>query len=265
MTAAQWQALQAQLDVLLPLDPAGRQLALQNIARDDVPTAELLQALLAAEDRMPDAPDAVTVARAFATASAGQTVGAFVLDALVGEGGSSVVFRAHRASDFTQTVAIKILRTVSGKDFHTRFQRERDILAGLNHPNIARLYDAGATPDGQPFLVLEHVEGTELVTWARRPHQTLADVVTVMIKVCDAVDYAHRSLLVHRDLKPANILIDELGEPKLLDFGVAKSLPAGFSLDLTYTFLRNGSNIANGIDNRNYTKHSILLTTYYSF
>jgi tetratricopeptide (TPR) repeat protein len=232
MTAAQWQALQAQLDVLLPLDPAGRQLALQNIARDDVPTAELLQALLAAEDRMPDAPDAVTVARAFATASAGQTVGAFVLDALVGEGGSSVVFRAHRASDFTQTVAIKILRTVSGKDFHTRFQRERDILAGLNHPNIARLYDAGATPDGQPFLVLEHVEGTELVTWARRPHQTLADVVTVMIKVCDAVDYAHRSLLVHRDLKPANILIDELGEPKLLDFGVAKLLDSD-SNDLT--------------------------------
>lgn len=233
MSPVQWQALQVHLDALLLLDQTARQAQLDAIASEDPSAAMRLRELLAAEHRMPDAPDAASVARAFTTVAAGQAVGAFVLEDLVGEGGTSVVFRAHRAADFSQTVAIKVLRTVSGEHFFARFLRERDILAGLNHPNIARLYDAGTTDDGQPYLVLEYAEGIDFVAWARQLGRTLADVVAAMIKVCDAVDYAHRRLLVHRDLKPANIMIDASAEPKLLDFGVAKLLDAESATDLT--------------------------------
>lgn len=224
MSPEDWHTLQSHLDVLLPLDASARQQRLDAIAAEVPQLATTLRELLATESRMPEAPDARTVAMAFANVAAGEVLGPFVLDTLLGEGGSSMVYRAHRASDFSQTVAIKVLRSVSGAQFETRFRQERDILASLSHPNIARLFDGGATRDGRPYLVLEYVEGTDFVTWSREPGRSVASVVTAMIKVCDAVDYAHRRLLVHRDLKPANILIDADGEPKLLDFGVAKLL-----------------------------------------
>ncbi|MBL8309255.1 MAG: serine/threonine protein kinase [Burkholderiales bacterium] len=233
MSPEDWHTLQSHLDVLLPLDASARQQRLDAIAAEAPQLATTLCELLATESRMPEAPDVRTVAMAFANVAAGEVLGPFVLDTLLGEGGSSVVYRAHRASDFSQTVAIKVLRSVSGRQFDARFRQERDILASLSHPNIARLFDGGATEDGRPYLVLEYVEGTDFVTWSREPGRSVASVIAAMIKVCDAVDYAHRRLLVHRDLKPANILIDADGEPKLLDFGVAKLLESGASSSVT--------------------------------
>lgn len=233
LTPDDWRELQAYLDTLLPLSSTEREAQLDSIGRGSAAREQILRELLAAEGRVLDAPDARNVAAAFDTSAMGDVVGAFVLDALIGQGGSSDVFRARRASDFSQTVAIKVLRSFSGAEFVARFERERDILAGLHHSHIARLYDAGTTTSGRPYLVLEYAEGKTLIEWAREPGRTLESVVRVMIQVCDAVDYAHRRLLVHRDLKPENILVTASGEPKLLDFGVAKLLESGRSNDLT--------------------------------
>src|SRR5215475_4113343 len=135
------------------------------------------------------------------------------------------VYLAERADgEVEQKVAIKFVR--AGEDlpsFRARFLRERQILASLNHPGIARLLDAGHSA-GQPYLVMEYVEGTRIDAYCA----TFDDrqVVTLFLKVCEAVSYAHRNLIVHRDLKPSNILVDSTGTPKLLDFGISKLLHA---------------------------------------
>ena len=154
----------------------------------------------------------------------GTTCGPYRLLRLLGRGGMGSVYLAERSDgEVRQQVAIKFLHTGGDEPSrHARFLRERQILAGLNHSGIARLLDAGHTPDGQPYLVMEYVDGTAIDVYARRLQ--LRDRLRLFVSVCDAVAHAHRSLIVHRDLKPSNILIDSAGNPKLLDFGVAKLL-----------------------------------------
>ena len=113
--------------------------------------------------------------------------------------------------------------------FHERFLRERRILASLNHPGIARLLDAGHTADGQPYLVMEFIDGVAIDTYCAQ--LDLRGILKLFLAVCEAVSYAHRNLIVHRDLKPSNILVDSAGHPKLLDFGIAKILDAPSSED----------------------------------
>jgi serine/threonine protein kinase/tetratricopeptide (TPR) repeat protein len=150
--------------------------------------------------------------------------GAYELEDLLGCGGMGSVYLARRVDgEVTQRVAIKLLRP--GSDEPTarqRFLQERQILASLNHRNIARLLDAGHREDGQPFLVMEYVEGTTIAEYAS--DLSVRQKIALFLKVCAPVGYLHRNLVVHRDLKPANILIDNEGEPKLLDFGIAKML-----------------------------------------
>jgi serine/threonine protein kinase/tetratricopeptide (TPR) repeat protein len=150
--------------------------------------------------------------------------GAYELEDLLGCGGMGSVYLARRVDgEVTQRVAIKLLRP--GSDEPTarqRFLQERQILASLNHRNIARLLDAGHREDGQPYLVMEYVEGTTIAEYAS--DLSVRQKIALILKVCAPVGYLHRNLVVHRDLKPANILIDIEGEPKLLDFGIAKML-----------------------------------------
>ena len=141
----------------------------------------------------------------------------------IGSGGMGLVYKAVRADDaFAKTVAIKIVHAAPGDaSVLQRFQQERQILARLEHPNIARLLDGGTTSDGLPYLVMEYVEGVTLTNYLAASSLTTRAILQLFEKICAAVSYAHRNLIVHRDLKPANILVTKEGEPKLLDFGVA--------------------------------------------
>jgi tetratricopeptide (TPR) repeat protein/predicted Ser/Thr protein kinase len=156
-----------------------------------------------------------------AAAAEGARFGPYRLGRLLGHGGMGAVYLAERADgEIRQHVAIKFLRP--GADvpsFRERFLRERQILASLNHPGIARLLDVGHR-DGQPYLVMEYIDGTRIdeYTTGLEPRA----VVHLILKVAEAVSYAHRNLIIHRDLKPSNILVDAAGQPKLLDFGIAR-------------------------------------------
>jgi serine/threonine protein kinase len=144
----------------------------------------------------------------------------------IGAGGMGAVFLAERDDgEFSQQVAIKIIRqAIAESEIISRFKRERQILADLNHPNIARLLDGGVSNDGLPFLAMEFVEGEAITKFAARENLSLEDRLKLFLKVCSAVTYAHRNLVIHRDLKPSNILVTDEIEPKLLDFGLAKLL-----------------------------------------
>lgn len=156
----------------------------------------------------------------------GQTIGRYRVIRELGEGGMGVVLLAERIDpDLRQTVALKLARVAFQSEFFARrFVEERQILARLEHANIARLLDGGVTEDGSPYLVMQYVEGVPLDRWCAERQVGLRGKIDLFLKVCGAVEYAHEHLVVHRDLKPANILVTEAGEPMLLDFGTAKLL-----------------------------------------
>jgi serine/threonine-protein kinase len=143
----------------------------------------------------------------------------------IGSGGMGTVFLAERADDtFHQHVAIKLLRGIPTRESTERMRRERQILADLSHPHIARLLDGGSTSRGEPYLVMEYVEGVPINEFCRTRSLSMGDRIRLIQKVCGAVQYAHQRLVIHRDLKPANVLVRADGEPVLLDFGIAKLL-----------------------------------------
>jgi eukaryotic-like serine/threonine-protein kinase len=158
---------------------------------------------------------------------AGTRVGAYRVLELIGVGGMGEVYRAERADgQFEQQVALKLV-TREAAAHRERFQAERQILARLEHPGIARLLDAGLTGDQRPYMVMELVTGQPLLQWCQERHCDLPQRLRLFMAICDAVAYAHRNLIVHRDLKPANVLVSHDGVVKLLDFGVAKLLEKG--------------------------------------
>ncbi|HYA24430.1 MAG TPA: protein kinase [Terriglobales bacterium] len=164
----------------------------------------------------------------------GRRIGPYKIIEIIGEGGMGSVYRAARADDqYQKQVAIKLVRLGLGTPSAlARFRTERQILANLEHPNIARLLDGGATEDGLPYVVMELVEGLAIDEYCNAHRLSLAERLRMFRTVCQAVQYAHQHLVVHRDLKPANILVTADGTPKLLDFGIAKilddeSLPGG--------------------------------------
>src|SRR5271166_5530412 len=155
----------------------------------------------------------------------------------IGRGGMGRVYLAARDDDqFRKLVAVKLVkRGMDTSDLLDRFRRERQILAQLDHPYISRLIDGGSTSQGQPYLVMEYVEGRPIDTYCNQEGLGLRDRLRLFLKVCEAVSYAHRNLVVHRDLKPGNILVSSDGSPKLLDFGVAKLLDPENNPSLTRT------------------------------
>ena len=159
----------------------------------------------------------------------GRTVGPWRLDGVLGVGGMGVVYAAARvAGGFEQAAALKRVRPGVGPDFHARFLRERTVLAGLDHPGVARLLDGGLDAEGIPYLAMERADGEPITTYAGARGLGLDARIRLFLQACDAVAHAHHHLVVHRDLKPAHVLVteDERGEArvKLLDFGIAKLL-----------------------------------------
>ena len=155
----------------------------------------------------------------------GDRLGAWTLLAEIGHGGMGTVFQAQRNDGhFEQMAAIKILRGIPSSEALDRLAQERQILARLSHPNIARLLDGGATASGQPYLVMEYVEGESIDHYCREQQLSLAEILRLLIAVCDSVGFAHQRLIVHCDLKPTNILVNSDGRPLLLDFGIARLL-----------------------------------------
>jgi serine/threonine protein kinase/Tfp pilus assembly protein PilF len=155
----------------------------------------------------------------------GDTIGPYRVLGTLGRGGMAVVYQAERtAAGFSQQVAIKRLPATHSAAVIRRFEQERQILARLDHPHIARLFDGGIDQHGRPYLVMEQVIGEPIDVWCDRRRASLPARIALLATVADAVQSAHQSLVVHRDLKPSNLLVSERGDPKLLDFGIAKLL-----------------------------------------
>ncbi len=155
----------------------------------------------------------------------GTRIGPYRVKEFIGQGGMGAVYLAERDDDFTQKVALKLIRPgFDSAEAVARFRVERQILAHLQHPGIARLLDGGMTADGQPYLVMEYVAGTPITTFCDTNRYPIGQRLRLFRMVCAAVQFAHRNLIVHRDLKPSNILVTQSGEVKLLDFGIAKLL-----------------------------------------
>ncbi len=165
----------------------------------------------------------------------GTVVGAFRIERRIASGGMGTVYEAVRADgQFDQRVAVKIVkRGMDTEDVLRRFKSERQTLAALDHPNIARLIDGGVTGDGRPFLAMEFVAGLAIDQYCDQNRLPVRERLTLLRAVCDAVHHAHQNLIIHRDLKPSNILVTAQGVPKLLDFGIARLLSGGTGAGLT--------------------------------
>jgi serine/threonine-protein kinase len=171
---------------------------------------------------------------------AGQMVGPYRVEARLGEGGTSMVYLAVRADNaYQQKVALKILKYGADRpDLAARFRSERQILASLDHPGLARLLDGGTTEDGRPYLIMERIEGVAIDQYCDQHRLGLDARIDLFRQVCATVQYAHQNLVVHRDIKPSNILVAADGVPRLLDFGIAKllegaKLPGTFETTMT--------------------------------
>jgi tRNA A-37 threonylcarbamoyl transferase component Bud32/tetratricopeptide (TPR) repeat protein len=236
--AAQWSRLSEALDRLLDLDPVECERELESIARDEPEFAAELRELLAAADHegvlergIAQAAPALlnTLAESEGTAEedlTGQRIGSWRVLRRIGRGGMGEVLLAERdGAEFVQQAAVKRLkRGVDSDELLRRFAQERRILASLEHPLIARLLDGGVDDEGRPFFAMEYVPGVPITQYAREARLDARSRVQLMLKVCEAVAYAQRRLIVHRDLKPSNLIVDPRGEPRLLDFGIAKLL-----------------------------------------
>jgi len=235
MDMARWTQIQTLFDAALERDPDERDAFLQTACADDPDLLAEVRSLLAADaDAHPMldslALDAIALPADLLPAgilpAEGERVGPYRVVRPLGRGGMGAVFLAERADgQFEQRVALKLIRGgAASEQIVRRFQRERQILARLQHPHIARLLDGGLTDDGQPYFAMEYVEGVPLDTYCEAYGCSVAQRIRLMRTVCDAVQSAHRQLVVHRDLKPSNILVTEDGTVKLLDFGIAKML-----------------------------------------
>jgi non-specific serine/threonine protein kinase/serine/threonine-protein kinase len=233
MDATRWQQIKTILDKALDATPTARCRYLAEACGADADLRREIEDLLEFEKPetnlleksafsilTEDAP------RAAQKSLIGKQIGRYRIIDELGAGGMGAVYLAERADGaFEQRVALKLIRRAVVSDFVLRrFVNERQILASLEHPNIAHLIDGGTTDDDLPFFVMEYVRGENIVEFARSRNLPLADRLELFRKVCAAVSFAHQNLVIHRDLKPSNILVTKDGTPKLLDFGIAKLL-----------------------------------------
>ncbi|MHC4380662.1 MAG: serine/threonine protein kinase, partial [Planctomycetota bacterium] len=225
-----WKALEVAFAWARTQDPVVRDGFLEELASSFPEILDDLRSMLqdASADRFerPDFHEDVIPAAVGPESRVGDRIGAFEVTGVIASGGMGDVLKARRDDGaFEQVVAIKLLREgLQHGSFADRFLRERQTLAQLHHPNICGLLDGGDTEDGIPYLVMEFVEGLDILQYAEQRRLSIASRVQLAIRICDAVQYAHQHLVIHRDLKPGNILVDEEGHPSLLDFGIAKLL-----------------------------------------
>jgi serine/threonine-protein kinase len=228
-----WDEVKREFHAALDLTGAEREDFLGRIEERDAGLAREVRSLVDAHDSEGEGFEEM-IARErrevlSAAARVGLHCGPYELLKILGEGGMGQVFLARRAdATFRKEVAIKLVKQeLAGDEILRRFRAERQLLAGLDHPGIARLVDGGATEDGVPYLVMEYVPGVPIDKFCDERGLGLEQRLELFRRVCGAVEAAHKSLVVHRDIKPSNVLVTPEGEPKLLDFGVAKILPGG--------------------------------------
>jgi eukaryotic-like serine/threonine-protein kinase len=239
--ARRWEKVEELFAAAAELPPGERSPFLAEACAGDGPLCAEVEALLAADDRAGELDDLLEGAvragwRSLTDGAqgfpwvvegglAGGRIGPYRLERELGRGGMGTVYLAVRDDELRRRVALKVLRRgLDTDDVLRRFRTERQILADLDHPSIARLYDGGTTADGRPYFVLELVEGEALDAWCDRRRLTVPQRLRLFLQVCSAVAHAHGRLVVHRDLKPGNVLVTGEGEVKLLDFGIAKLL-----------------------------------------
>jgi tetratricopeptide (TPR) repeat protein len=215
----------------LAIDDAAERAAF--LEQQDQDTRDELSSLLDAHARSGDFLEEPALAEAvdlvpdlLGSALVGTAIGPWRVDALLHSGGMGSVFEAYRTGeDFRQRAALKLVKVgFESADLVARFSRERQLLAGLEHPNIARLLDGGTTGDGLPWLAMDFVDGAPVDSWADRRRLSLVERLELFDQVLDAIAYLHQNLITHRDIKPSNVLVDRRGQVKVLDFGVASLL-----------------------------------------
>jgi len=239
MTPERWQKIRPILESALELDAARRPEFLDSACADLSLRNEVESLIASHEQAGTDVlnpasspslqPDEETQFRL----PPGKRIGAYEILEEIAVGGMGAVYRAVRADgQYKQQVALKIVRSELGAEFTTsRFKNERQILASLNHPNIAKILDGGATPDGVPYFVMELVEGQRLDEYCDVRKLATTERLNLFLQICAAVQYAHQRLIIHRDIKPGNVLVNAEGAPKLLDFGIAKILESSEASD----------------------------------
>ena len=245
MTSDRFQRCEELFHSALALEGAAREAFLQAACAGDVTLRAEVERLLSAHARAGDFIGSPAVPRSSSWADAeewwtGRRIGPYSIVRELGRGGMGAVYLAERADgQYQQRVALKLIkRGMDTEQVLARFRAERQILASLDHPNIARLLDGGSTEQGLPFFAMEYIEGEPIDTYARRAGLSVEDRLRLFLQVCGAVAYAHQHLVIHRDIKPLNILVTPEGTPKLLDFGIAKVLHAGDDETSTVTGMR---------------------------
>jgi serine/threonine-protein kinase len=234
-----WRTLSPLLDKAIDLDAKARAELVASLRTHSPDLAATLDDLLAEHHRVAASDfldgDLAEVERPFAVS--GQQVGAYALEHLLGVGGMGAVWRGRRSDGrFEGHVAVKLLNlAVLDRVGQERFQREGTVLARLSHPHIGRLLDAGVSASGQPYLVLEYIDGLPIDTFADKHRLSIVERIRLVLDVIAAVAHAHANLIVHRDLKPSNILVTADRQVKLLDFGIAKLLSADSREQMTVT------------------------------
>jgi non-specific serine/threonine protein kinase/serine/threonine-protein kinase len=237
MLRDRWDEIKEKLLVALELEPAQRSAYLAQIGAADPDLRKELDSLIASHERTGTGflgrslaeLSSVPATRGDRSPLPGQRLGSYEIVEQIGVGGMGEVYRAFRADDeYQKQVAIKLIRAGQSSDFViNRFKNERQILAGLDHPYIARLLDGGRTEEGVPYFVMELIQGQPLDDYCDEHKLPITDRLKLFLQVCSAVQYAHQRLIIHRDIKPSNILVAAGGVPKLLDFGIAKILDEG--------------------------------------
>jgi non-specific serine/threonine protein kinase/serine/threonine-protein kinase len=229
MQPEQWARVKAAFEAAIDQTPEVRDRLLDEACGADPALRREVESLLAfAGDDGPlgSAAEAASAIHDLLDANCGRRLGAYRILREVGRGGMGAVYLAERVDgEFRHQVALKVVRrSAADRDLERRFRVERQVLASLEHPHIARLLDGGVADTGEPYFVMEYVDGEPLIAFATGRSLGVRSRLEIFRKVCGAVAYAHAKLVVHRDLKPSNILVPPDAEPKLIDFGLAKVL-----------------------------------------
>jgi eukaryotic-like serine/threonine-protein kinase len=247
MTSERWQHVKQVLANALELAPTERVAYLDRSYAADPSLRDDIEPLMASEPRLRkrflDGADLAAAAAAVISPDenfwVGRRVGPYRVVEQIGMGGMGEVYRAFRADDqYKKVVALKFVRAGQySNEVFTRFKNERQILAGLDHPNLAKLLDGGTSDEGMPYFVMELIDGQPITEYCDQHDLPIRERLKLFLQVCAGVHYAHQHLIIHRDIKPGNILVTADGIPKLLDFGIAKIVESGQDADRTETTL----------------------------